>query len=167
MSTATAKTPAEVARVADALAGLGCSGRPRQLSAPAHTAAAAAELLGVDVSAIGNSLVFAADGAPLLAITSGAHRADPLVLAAVVGVNEVRVATRREVTAWTGQPPGGVAPVGHPAPIRALVDVELSNHQTVWCGAGHPDWVFPTNYAELLRVTAGEAAEVGDLDSGG
>ena len=40
------------------------------------TAAAAAAALGVEVGQIANSLVFDADGAPLLVLTSGAHRVD-------------------------------------------------------------------------------------------
>ena len=65
----------------------------------------------------------------------------------------------REVT---GQPIGGVAPVGHPEPIGTLVDVELARHPQVWAAAGHPATVFPTTYEELLRLTDGTPAEVGD-----
>ena len=137
---------------------------PRELAQPARTAAEAAAQLGTPVAAIANSLVFASDeGEPLLVITSGSHRADPIVLAALLGATSVRTASPAEVRRWTGQPVGGVAPVGHPHPLHTLVDVELSRFTTVWCGAGHPSWVFPTSYAELLRITAGSAAEVGDL----
>ena len=61
----------------------------------------------------------------------------------------------------TGQPIGGVAPIGHPEPIGTLVDIELARHDRVWAAAGHPHAVFPTTYEELLRLTAGTAAEVG------
>ncbi len=55
---------------------------------------------------------------------------------------------------------GGVAPVGHPTPIRTVVDPWLERHATVWAAAGHPHTVFPTTFAELLRLTGGEAAAV-------
>ncbi len=55
---------------------------------------------------------------------------------------------------------GGVAPLGHPEPLRTIVDVALSNYDVVWAAGGHPHFVFPTSYEELLRITAGEAAEV-------
>jgi prolyl-tRNA editing enzyme YbaK/EbsC (Cys-tRNA(Pro) deacylase) len=155
--------PDQVRHVAAALTGLGAQHAPRPLPGPAHTAAQAAAQLGTPVAAIANSLIFACDGRPLLAITSGGHRADPLTLAALLGAGSVRPATPAEVRKWTHQPIGGVAPVGHPHPLHTLVDVELAHFDTVWCGAGHPHWVFPTSYAELLRITAGEAAEVGDL----
>ncbi|HET8970315.1 MAG TPA: YbaK/EbsC family protein, partial [Candidatus Nanopelagicales bacterium] len=62
----------------------------------------------------------------------------------------------------TGQPIGGVAPVGHPEPLPTLVDVDLARYAQVWASGGHPHYVFPTNYDELLRITGGHAGEVGE-----
>lgn len=148
--------------VAQALARLGVAGTVRELAEAAPTAATAATQLGVTVGAIANSLVFDADGEPLLVLTSGAHRADTLALAGIVGASHVKRATPEFVRQHTGQPIGGVAPVGHPHPLRTVVDVELSRHDVVWAAGGHPHYVFPTSYDELLRITAGEAAEVGE-----
>jgi prolyl-tRNA editing enzyme YbaK/EbsC (Cys-tRNA(Pro) deacylase) len=150
------------AHVARTLAGLGVAGLVRELPGPAPTAATAAAQLEVEVGAIANSLVFDADGKPLLVLTSGAHRADVLVLASIVDASSVRRATPEFVRAATGQPIGGVAPVGHPKPLRAIVDVDLARFDVVWAAGGHPHYVFPTTYDELLRITAGEAAEVGE-----
>ncbi len=150
------------ANVARALAGLGVAGQVRELDDRAATAVAAAELLGIEVGAVANSLVFDADGEPLLVMTSGAHRADTTKLAALVDANRVRRADADFVRAATGQPIGGVAPVGHPKPLRTIVDVDLARYDVVWAAGGHPHYVFPTTYDELLRITAGEAAEVGE-----
>ena len=57
---------------------------------------------------------------------------------------------------------GGVAPVAHPEPLRTIVDIALSNYDVVWTAGGHPHCVFPTSYDELLKITGGEAAELGD-----
>jgi prolyl-tRNA editing enzyme YbaK/EbsC (Cys-tRNA(Pro) deacylase) len=152
-------------KVALALAGLGVAGQVRALPEPAPTAATAAAQLGVGVGAIANSLVFDADGQPLLVLTSGAHRADTVLLAAICGAQKVSRATPDFVRSATGQPIGGVAPVGHPSPLRTIVDVELSRYDVVWAAGGHPHYVFPTTYDELLRITAGEAAEVGEQPS--
>jgi prolyl-tRNA editing enzyme YbaK/EbsC (Cys-tRNA(Pro) deacylase) len=124
------------------------------------TAAAAAAALGVEVGQIANSLVFDADGVPLLVLTSGAHRVDTGKVAALLGVARVRRATPEFVRAATGQAIGGVAPVGHPAPLRTLVDRYLERYEEVWAAGGIPHAVFPTTYAELLAVTAGEPADV-------
>ena len=61
----------------------------------------------------------------------------------------------------TGQVIGGVAPVGHPRPLRTLVDQWLGAYDVVWAAAGHPHTVFPTSFAELVRITGGTPADVG------
>jgi prolyl-tRNA editing enzyme YbaK/EbsC (Cys-tRNA(Pro) deacylase) len=136
----------------------------RILDDEARTAAAAAAALGVEVGAIANSLIFRAthgdEVRPLLALTSGAHRADTGVLAELTGADEVGRADPAFVRAHTGQPIGGVAPMGHPRPVRTLVDNDLARYAVVWAAAGHPKSVFPTTYAELLALTGGTAADV-------
>ena len=141
---------------------LGVPGEVRVLPESVPTAAAAAAQLGCEVGAIANSLVFDADGAPLLVMTSGAHRVDTARVAALAGAAVVGRADARSVRAWTGQVIGGVAPVGHPAPIRTLVDAWLAKYDVVWAAAGHPHAVFPTSFDELLRITGGTRADVGD-----
>ena len=101
-------------------------------------------------------------GAPLLVMTSGAHRVSESRVAALVGAGSVGRADARSVREWTGQAIGGVAPVGHPAPIRTLVDTWLDKYDVVWAAAGHPHTVFPTSFAELLRITGGTPADVGE-----
>jgi prolyl-tRNA editing enzyme YbaK/EbsC (Cys-tRNA(Pro) deacylase) len=144
------------------LKSLGVTGQVRELPESAPTAAAAAAQLGCEIGAIANSLVFAADGGPLLVMTSGAHRVDTSRVAALTGASVVARADARSVREWTGQAIGGVGPVAHPAPIRTLVDTWLSRYDVVWAAAGHPHTVFPTSFDELLRITSGTPAEVGD-----
>jgi prolyl-tRNA editing enzyme YbaK/EbsC (Cys-tRNA(Pro) deacylase) len=149
-------------RFASVLRELGVPGEVRVLPESAPTAAAAAAQLGCEVGAIANSLVFDADGAPLLVMTSGAHRVDTSRVAALVGAAVVGRADARSVREWTGQVIGGVAPVGHLAPIRTLVDAWLAKYDVVWAAAGHPHAVFPTSFDELLRITGGTPADVAD-----
>jgi prolyl-tRNA editing enzyme YbaK/EbsC (Cys-tRNA(Pro) deacylase) len=136
--------------------------RSVEFEEPVPTAKAAAERLGCEVGAIANSLVFAADGEPLLVITSGAHRVDLARVAALLGAERVKRAGAEYVEAVTGQPVGGVAPVGHPKPIRTVVDLWLERYDTVWAGGGTRHSMFPTSFAELVRLTGGIPAEVGD-----
>jgi prolyl-tRNA editing enzyme YbaK/EbsC (Cys-tRNA(Pro) deacylase) len=155
-------TTVDFSQFASALRSLGVAGEVRVLPESAPTAAAAAAQLGCEVGAIANSLVFAADGAPLLVMTSGAHRVDTSRVAALIGASEVTRADARSVREWTGQVIGGVGPVAHPAPIRTLVDTWLAKYDVVWAAAGHPHTVFPTSFDELLRITSGVPADVGD-----
>jgi prolyl-tRNA editing enzyme YbaK/EbsC (Cys-tRNA(Pro) deacylase) len=150
-----------VARVSRALEQVGARGTPRELSEPAPTAATAAAQLGCAVGAIANSLVFVADGYPLLVLTSGAHRVDTAWVARVVGAATVRRADADFVRTHTGFAIGGVAPVGHPESIKTLVDTWLAKYDVVWAAAGHPHWVFPTTFEELVRISGGSVADVG------
>ena len=147
-------------KVADTLRELGVPGEVRELPEPAATAATAAAQLGCEVAAIANSLVFNADGAPLLVLTSGAHRVDTAMVAALIGAATVKRADPEFVRQSTGQVIGGVAPVGHPEPLRTLVDTWLEPYEVVWAAGGHAHTVFPTSFAELVRITGGTPAEV-------
>jgi prolyl-tRNA editing enzyme YbaK/EbsC (Cys-tRNA(Pro) deacylase) len=146
--------------VASELAALGVEGQVRELAEPAPTAATAAAQLGCEVGAIANSLLFSADGEPLLVLTSGAHRVDTAKVAAELGVEKVRRGDPDFVYASTGQRIGGVAPVGHPKKVRTLVDVALQSYDVVWAAAGHVHTVFPTTFDELVRITSGTPADV-------
>jgi prolyl-tRNA editing enzyme YbaK/EbsC (Cys-tRNA(Pro) deacylase) len=147
-------------KVTRALAEAGATGGVRQLDSSARTAALAAEQLGVEVGAIANSLVFAADGRPLLVLTSGSHRVDTTLLARTLGVERISRADPEFVREHTGQAIGGVAPVGHPGPLTTVVDRALASYPVVWAAAGHPNAVFPTSFDELVRITGGTPAVV-------
>jgi len=146
--------------VSDVLSELGAAGAVRELPEPAPTAVSAAEQVGCEVGAIANSLIFNADGKPLLILTSGAHRVDTAFVAARLGYAAVKRADPDFVRAATGQVIGGVAPVGHPRPVRTLVDTWLDKYDVIWAAGGHQNTVFPTSYAELLTITGGEPADV-------
>lgn len=151
---------ASVRHVQRTLELLGARGQVRELDDSARTAKEAAAALGIEVGQIASSLIFLADGEPVLVVASGGHRVDELQLGAVLGAR-ITKANADDVRRATGFAIGGVAPVGHPEPLRTIVDIALSRYDEVWAAGGHPHCVFPTSYDELLRITAGEAAEIG------
>ena len=147
----------------DAAGAVNAAGEPCRvlvLTEPVHTAAAAAAAIGVEVGQIANSLIFDADGEPLLVLTSGAHRVDTAKVAAGLGLSAVRRATADFVREHTGQVIGGVSPLGHPKPVRTLVDADLEQYAEIWAAGGIPQAVFPITYGELVRITDGTAAVV-------
>lgn len=148
-----------VERVETALRAAGCNGEVRWLDDSAPTAAHAAEALGVEIGAIANSLVFTLDGAPLLVMTSGAHRVDTAWLGEQLG-GAIKRADAELVKLATGQVIGGVAPIGHPSPLRTIVDTQLANFPELWVAAGHAHTVFPLTFDELVRITNGEPRAV-------
>jgi prolyl-tRNA editing enzyme YbaK/EbsC (Cys-tRNA(Pro) deacylase) len=149
-----------VLAVEAALRAAGIAPRVRVLPQTAPTAAAAAEQIGCSVAAIANSLVFDAEGDPLLVLTSGAHRVDTGKVAAHLGIGKLSRASAEFVREHTGQVIGGVAPIGHPAPIRTLIDETLAGHPEIWAAAGHPHTVFPTTFGQLVEITGAESIAV-------
>jgi prolyl-tRNA editing enzyme YbaK/EbsC (Cys-tRNA(Pro) deacylase) len=144
----------------ETLAGAGGTGRIVVLPDSVHTAALAAAALGCEVGAIANSLLFDADGAPVLILTSGAHRVDTDKVAAELGVGALGRATPEFVRKHTGQVIGGVSPIGHPTPVPTYLDPTLRKYDEIWAAAGHPAAVFSSTYDELLAMTGATELEV-------
>jgi prolyl-tRNA editing enzyme YbaK/EbsC (Cys-tRNA(Pro) deacylase) len=149
-----------IGRFRDELARLGGAGRIVVLPDSVHTAALAAQALGCEVGAIANSLLFDADGGPVLILTSGAHRVDTHRVAATLRVNRLRRAKPQFVREYTGQVIGGVSPIAHPAPITTYLDPWLRKYDEIWAAAGHPSAVFSTTYDELRQMTGAAEIEV-------
>ena len=99
----------------------------RRLDASTATVQEAADAVGCPAAQIAKSLVFVADGDPVLCIASGAHRVQTDRLADVLDVAEVRQATPEEVRAATGFSVGGVPPFGHGLPV--VLDETLLDHE--------------------------------------
>ncbi|WP_422936504.1 YbaK/EbsC family protein [Sinomonas sp. P47F7] len=149
-----------VDRVRRALLAAGLPDTVKTFDDDVPTAVAAAEVLGCEVGAIANSLVFELDGAPLLILASGAARVDTKLVARQLGSGKIKRATPEFVLEHTGQRVGGVAPVGHPEPVRTLIDVHLRGYPLLWAGAGDHQSMLSISYADLARVTGAEPLEV-------
>ena len=155
-----ASEPAAVTRFKEAHAAVGGGGRVVILPDTVHTAVLAAEALGCTVGAIANSLLFDAEGTPVLILTSGSHRVDTTVTAERIGVPALKRAAPEFVREHTSQVIGGVSPLGHPSPVATYLDVALRQYDEIWAAAGHPAAVFSTTYDELLAMTGATEVEV-------
>jgi prolyl-tRNA editing enzyme YbaK/EbsC (Cys-tRNA(Pro) deacylase) len=155
-----ASEPAAVTRFKEAHAAVGGGGRVVILPDTVHTAVLAAEALGCEVGAIANSLLFDAEGTPVLILTSGSHRVDTTVTAERIGVPALRRAAPEFVREHTSQVFGGVSPLGHPSPVATYLDVALRQYDEIWAAAGHPAAVFSTTYDELLAMTGATEVDV-------
>lgn len=149
-----------VARVRSVLVAAGIGDTVRSFPTGVPTAAAAAEALECDLAAITNSLVFDLNGKPLLILASGAARVDTALVASRLGEGRIRRASPDFVLRHTGQKVGGVAPVGHPAPIRTLLDESLQQHGLLWAGAGDHESMFSITYGDLREITGAQELPV-------
>ena len=134
-------------RLAECARQLGLQLQVQRLGASTRTVKDAAVAVGCQEAAIAKSIVFVADGDPIVCVASGRHRIDTDKLADALDVAEVRQAAADEVRAATGFAIGGVPPFGHDLPI--LFDEALLEHERVWAAAGDPHSLFCVNPREL------------------
>ena len=147
-------------RVQDALDAAGVATRIIEYDVPARTSVEAAAVLGCTVAQIAKSLVFRAQsGTPILVIASGANRVDEKKIAQLAGepIGKADAAFVREVT---GYAIGGIPPLAHATPLRAFIDGNLLQYETVYAAGGTPHAMFPLAPAELARVAGGNVADV-------
>jgi prolyl-tRNA editing enzyme YbaK/EbsC (Cys-tRNA(Pro) deacylase) len=150
-------------RVRDALLALDLPADIHRLADSTRTAPEAAAAVGCELGAIVKSLVMRGteSGDPVLALVSGANRADETRLAEAFGepIERPDAAYVREVT---GYAIGGIPPIGHPAPLRTILDEDLLRFDVVWAAAGNPHAVFPIAPAALARATGAQVTRLAE-----
>ena len=130
----------------------------QHLDGSTRTVAEAAEAVGCDAAEIAKSIVFVADGEPVLCIASGAHRVNTDKLAEALDVAEVRQAAPDEVRAATGFPVGGVPPFGHD--LKVVLDEALLAHERVWAAGGDGHSLFAVDPRRLVDCLSPTVAPI-------
>lgn len=156
MSTSAAAHP----RFAQALTALGLRVPVRAFPDATRTAAQAAAAVGCELGQIVKSLLFTADGVPVLVLVDGASRVDVERVRAELGATQVRRADPELVRETTGYAIGGVPPFGHRTRTTVLADRGLLAHGAVWAAGGTPHTVFPMAPADLVRHAGATLADV-------
>jgi prolyl-tRNA editing enzyme YbaK/EbsC (Cys-tRNA(Pro) deacylase) len=147
-------------RLADCARELGIEVQLQRLEASTRTVADAAVAVGCEEAEIAKSIVFVADGDPVVCVTSGQHRVDTDKVADALDVAEVRQAAAEEVRAATGFAIGGVPPFGHDLPV--LFDEDLLRHRRVWAAAGDSHSLFEVDPRELARCIRARIVALGE-----
>jgi prolyl-tRNA editing enzyme YbaK/EbsC (Cys-tRNA(Pro) deacylase) len=132
-------------RVAESLAAAGLDVTVVEHASSSRTAEEAAATAGCELGQIVKSLVFVDADGPVLVLCAGDRRVD----AAGLGVRRAKPEQVREATGFAI---GGVPPLGHPQPLRTLVDASLRRFATVWCAAGTPNAVFEVATDDLIAA---------------
>ncbi|MFI8291807.1 YbaK/EbsC family protein [Streptomyces sp. ms191] len=145
---------------AEALRELGLEVEVRSFPDETRTAVQAAEAIGCQVSEIVKSLIFAADGVPVLVLMDGSSRVDVERVREELGAAAVTRADARIVRATTGYAIGGVPPFGHRTRTRVLADRGLLDHAVVWAAAGTPHTVFALDPRTLIAHAGGAVVDV-------
>ncbi|MEU1575375.1 YbaK/EbsC family protein [Streptomyces collinus] len=150
-------------RFAEALRALGLGdlvGQVRRFPDATRTAAEAAAAIGCELSQICKSLIFAADGVPVLVLMDGASLVDLELVRKELGADKVTRAKVDIVRETTGYAIGGVPPFGHKTRTRVLADRSLLEHDVVWAAAGTPYAVFPMAPEDLVAHADGTLVDV-------
>jgi Cys-tRNA(Pro) deacylase len=147
-------------RVREALAALGIATEIVEFAQGTRTAQDAAAAIGTTLGQIVKSLVFLADGRPVLVLTSGRNRVDSAKLAREAGATRIERADADRVRAETGFAIGGVPPVGHVTPMETFIDQDLLAYDVIFAAAGTPTAIFPIAPGELIRATGGRSADL-------
>ncbi|MFZ9875613.1 MAG: YbaK/EbsC family protein [Candidatus Nanopelagicales bacterium] len=139
---------------------MGVKGGVIKTNETARTADEAAATLGVQVGQIVKSLVFEADGETVLVLTSGQNKVDTNKVANEFNVKTVSKADADKTREVTGYAIGGIPPLGHLTKMKILIDETFKNFDEIWAAAGHPHYVFPTSFEELVRLSGALPADV-------
>jgi len=151
-------------RVVRAVAERGLAVEVETLAASTATVEDAARAVGCRPAEIAKSIVFVADGEPVVCVTSGAHRVDAIRVCDALDCAEARPATPGEVRAATGFAVGGVPPLGHGLPV--LLDDSLLSLERVWAAGGDDHTVFCADPRELARCAEAKVAPLGAAPDG-
>lgn len=158
-STASAAHP----RFVEALRELGLdelTGQVRTFPDATRTAAEAAAAIGCGLGEIVKSLIFEADGVPVLVLMDGASRVDVERVREELGAGAVTRARADLVRETTGYAIGGVPPFGHRTRTRVLANRGLLDHDVVWAAAGTPHTVFPMDPKSVISYAGGTLVDV-------
>jgi len=149
------------ARVRRVLERHGLAEGVRAFDRSTKTAQDAADAVGCQLGQIAKSIVFVADGRPVLAVVAGDRRGDAEAIGRLTGAAEVRLAAPEVVLAATGYTVGSVSPFDLPHGLIVLIDESLARFETVLPAAGTADSLVPVPFERLVALAGGRVAAVG------
>ena len=155
--------PTSARRVVEAAREIGLEIEVREFPEGTRTAEDAAHAIGVEVAQIVKSLVFTADGEPLVCLVSGVNRLDTARLAAATGAAKIKRADADTVREATGFAVGGVPPFGHARRLAVYCDRDLLAYDVVWAAAGTPTAVFSADPKQLTEVTGAQVVDLKEI----
>jgi len=125
-----------------------------------QTCQLAAEAVGCELGQIVKSLVFVADGAPVLALVAGDRRGDNAAIAAEVGASSVAFADAETVRSATGYAIGGVSPFDLPSGLVVLIDDSLERFDELYTAGGTPRSMVRIERRRLFEIVPGKVARI-------
>lgn len=129
------------------------------------TSELAAAALGVEVGQIAKTLLFLADGSPVMVVASGDVKIRSSRLKRLTSSSKIKMADPETVLRVTGYGVGGVCPLALPVKLPIFLDQSMKRFSVVYAAAGTARSALPMNMEQLQAVTDGVWADLsGDLE---
>ncbi len=130
------------------------------MPAETRTAQQAADAAGCALDQILKSIIFRGEtsDAAILFMTAGGNQVDAAKASALAG-EPLGKADAALIRDQTGFAIGGVAPLGHTAPIRAFLDPRLLDFPLIWAAAGTPRHIFAVDPALIHKISGAQLAD--------
>ncbi len=128
-------------------------------SSTIHTADAS-KVTGIPLKRITKSLVFKADGKPILAVVPGDVKVDADKLARAVEAQRIELVPFKEAEKFSGYPPGGTPPVHHAKITKVVFDTELTRFDSLYGGGGSRNKLVELKVEDALKLTDGIVADI-------
>lgn len=136
---------------------------PHELSRmpePARTASRAAVVLGLEPHQIVKSVLFYADGKPVMVMIPGDCTVDYAKLKAELKVSRLRLLNAYEVRQLTGYLIGCTPPVALKTEMPRYIDIHALREDVVYTGGGEPEMVLKIRSYDLVRAADADVVDV-------
>jgi prolyl-tRNA editing enzyme YbaK/EbsC (Cys-tRNA(Pro) deacylase) len=150
------------AKVRDAIAERGLEVRVASLRASVETVDRASRAVECTPAQIAKSIVFVADGDPVMCVLSGSDRVDADHLCEVLDCAQARPAHPDEVRAATGFSVGGVSPLAHG--LETIVDPGLLDQEQIWASGGDDNTLVCVDPYRLVEATHARVKQIAAAD---
>ncbi|MEG3069673.1 MAG: YbaK/EbsC family protein [Candidatus Syntrophopropionicum ammoniitolerans] len=131
-----------------------------QFDESTSTCELAAAALGVEVGQIAKTILFMADGDPVLVVASGDNKIKSNKLKRLLGVSKVKMADPKTVRRVTGYPVGGVCPLALEEECHILLDDSMHRFPVVYAAAGTSRSALPVTMDQLETITGGKWVDI-------
>ena len=119
-----------------------------------------AELLDLEPCSVVRTLVFIADGQPVLAMVPGDRRADKGKLKKHLSAARLMLATEHEVFEITDYMVTALPPVAFKSSVIAIADHSLTGTNIVYTAGGDPNIVLKLRASDLVKATKAALADI-------
>jgi len=127
-----------------------------------HTADAS-RATGIELGRITKNLVCkTSDGRYALLIVPGNRRVALQRAAQVLNTRNIQLLGFNEAEAVSGYPPGGTPSVHHTTAMKVVIEKDLLNHETIFCGGGSRDKILELKTEDVLRLTQATVADISE-----